>query len=354
MNTSTFTIDERSLRKCYRDLESDINTHYMTSPDGEPLVIVEDHWTYFQMEPIDVFVRNVLASNTPAFTLTKNAAGRYVYRSEELARKYFRTISGAIGVGLLERFTVRNVFVDLFVTACDELKILTWQTYTCSRQGRISDRNAECFNELVEKIRHLAKQPLFRSRIRHAKSDLIRNYSSCERYVRYLFAKKGGSRHMVLRLDLGYRKEYAFDVFTADAKADLKRLLNHRRRNKRLFGDLAGYIWKIEYGAERLLHFHVVLFFTGKNASKHGYWAQQVGLYWQNVITKGRGTFHNCNYHQSEYKKWGIGEVNRSDTVKIGNLLGAIGYFFKTEQCIPIQKSDPQYRTFGKGEEFRD
>lgn len=351
MNTPAFTIDEHSLRKCYHHLESDINTRYITKPDGKPSFVVEDHWTYFQMEPIDEFVRNVLASNTLAFTLTKNAAGRYVYRSEELARKYFRSISGAIGVGLLDRFTVRNVFVDLFVTACDQLEILTWQTHVCSRQGRISDRNAECFNELVEKIRNLAKQPSFRSRIRHTKCDPIRNYASCERYVRNLFAKKGGSRHMVLRLDLGYQKEHAFDVFTANAKADLKRLLNHRRRNKTLFGDLAGYIWKIEYGTERLLHFHVVLFFTHKNAMRHGYWAQQVGLYWQKVITKGRGSFHNCNYHVSEYKKSGIGEVNRSDTVKIGNLLGAIGYFFKTEQCIPIQKSDPQFRTFGKGEE---
>lgn len=350
MTTQPLTIDDISVRACYLQLHSDINTSYTTNSDGKTTVLIQDHWTYAHMGTIDEFVRNVLTSNEPAFTPTVNSSGRTVYKKNELADKYFRTISGAIGVGLHERFDLRNVFVDLFVAASQELNILNWHTHLCSRSGRISDINVECFNELIDLIRFKAKQPDFRSRIRHSKDDLIRNHLSCERYVRYLFAKPGGSRYMVLRLDLGYSKEHAFDIFTADAKADLKRLLNHRRRNKRLFEDLAGYIWKIEYGTDRLLHFHVILFFSYKNASKHGYWAQEIGKYWKSVITKGRGTFHSCNYDISKYRRCGIGEVKRSDTEKIGHLLGAIAYFFKAEQCVPIRKSDPRFRSFGKGE----
>lgn len=350
MSASPSTLNDLSLSECYRQLENNINISYDTHPDGTTSILVEDHWHYHHMPVIDEFVRNVLATTDTAFTCEVSDAGRTYYAQQELARKYFRTVSGAIGVSLHERFDVRNVFVDLFVAACHELKILTWKVHVLSRPGRIADIDAECFNELIHIIRLKSKEPGFRSRIRHAKDDPERNFEECKEYVHYLFNKPGGSRYMVLRLDLGYRTEIGFNIFTQEAKDDLRRLFSHGRQNKRLFGDLAGYIWKIEYGTERLLHFHLILFFSKKNASKHGYWAQEVGEYWQNVITKGRGTFHNCNFDVSKYRRCGIGEVNRHQAEKIGYLLDAIGYFFKVEQCIPIPRSGPRFRTFGKGE----
>jgi hypothetical protein len=350
MSTLPFKLDNLSLRECYGQLENDINISYDTHPDGKTSILVEDHWHYHQMPAIDEFVRNVLGTTSLAFTREIRDSGKIVYVQQELARKHFRIVSDAISIGLHDLFDVRNVFVDLFVSACHELKILTWNIHVLSRPGRIAHVNAECFNELIDFIRLKAKEPAFRSRIRHAKEDPERNFEECKEYVHYLFNKPGGSRYMVLRLDLGYRTEIAFNVFTQEAKDDLRRLFSHGRQNKRLFGDLAGYIWKIEYGTDRFLHFHLVLFFTKKNASKHGYWAQEVGKYWKTIITKGRGTFHNCNFDVSKYRRCGIGEVNRSDTEKIANLIGAIGYFFKAEQCIPIPRSGPHFRTFGKGE----
>ena len=348
MQTQSFTLEDISLIECYREIENSINTSVTIQPDGTSIIQIDDHWTYYHMPTIDQFVRQVLATTTPAFTLEVNALGRTSYHQQELATKYFRTISGTIGVGLHERLDVRNVFVDLFIASCNALKIHSWRIHVMTRPGRIANANAESFNELVDIIRAKAKEPAYRSRIRHSKDDPIRNFEECEKYVHALFAKY--SRYTVMRIDLCYKSEAGFNVFTQDAKADLNRFLRNRRNNRRLFAKMAGYIWKIEYGTGALLHYHLILFFRNMSENTAGYWAGEIGKYWVNVITKGRGRFENCLYSKHKYAKRGIGVINRKETDKIENLIGAIGYLFKEEQCLPIRRNDPQLRTFGKSE----
>jgi hypothetical protein len=221
---------------------------------------------------------------------------------------------------------------------------------------RKSEANAVAFNNLIGTIRRLSKQRPYPSKIWHTQNDWLTNRDSCTAFVASLFSER--SRYAVVRVDLAYLKEHAYEVFTADARADMARLLKHMRRSKKLkkqcperdlFGDLAGYIWKLEYGTDRLLHYHCFFFFREKNGRQAGYWAQEIGKYWVEVITQGRGTFQNCNFRWYGRPDEGIGEVNRHDTAKQENLQRALAYLFKVEQCLPIRKSDTRWRTFGKG-----
>lgn len=79
------------------------------------------------------------------------------------------------------------------------------------------------------------------------------------------------------------------------AQEDLKHFFDNMRNKPSLFDDLVGYIWKLECGELGHDHFHVLLFFTNDRLKNDYHRAKQIGEYWVNVITKGRGRYFNCN-----------------------------------------------------------
>jgi hypothetical protein len=345
-----------SIGSIYQHQEDRCNFDIVEMTIGVPTITLDDHWDFSRLAIIDGFVQKVLETDEPGYIATTGINGRVIWLRQPWVEPYYRSMTSVMTPMLYEHFDVRNVFVDLFLHACSELQIDTWHSYVLAQPGLKANANAIAFNALIETIRHLATQRPFPSRIWHARNDWKASLSSCERFVEKLFTQR--SRYAVVRVDLAYLKEHAFDVFTADARADMSRLLKHIRcgkkrkqecRERDLFANLAGYIWKLEYGTDRLLHFHCFFFFREKNGRQAGYWAQEIGKYWVDVITQGRGTIENCNFHWYRHADEGIGEVNRNDSAKRENLQRALAYLFKAEQCLPIRKSDPRWRTFGKG-----
>lgn len=356
MNTQNQVITDPDSFSLYNELGLRCNAHVKETTPGKTSIVIDDHWDFGRLAIIDEFVRKVLNSNDDGYIETTGSTGHIAWVPQRWIEPYRRTVTTMISPGMHERFDVRNVFVDLFLKACEELKILHWLSYVLGHHGTKREANAMAFNELIATIRRLSKQSPYPSRIWHAENDYRKNFASCVTFVENLFAD--WSRYAVVRVDLGYGKGYASDVYTLHARADMARLLSRMRYGKRvkrdcrerdLFADAAGYVWKLEYGTDRLLHFHCFFFFKKKNGAQAGYWAQEIGKYWVEVITEGRGTFHNCNYHWYGQPDEGIGEVNRNDSLKREKLVKAVSYLFKAEQCLPIRKTDPRWRTFGKG-----
>lgn len=161
------------------------------------------------------------------------------------------------------------------------------------------------------------------------------------------------ARIVVLRVDLYYQKEYWDRINAQDAVADLDRLLENNRCNT-LFRHRLGYIAKLEYGIEKGLHFHLVFFFDGsrRDGAKDIYLAQQIGEYWVNVITKGRGDYWNVNAHRHEYERKdirGIGLINAHQIAQINNLKElVVGYLCKSSQFIR-PKIGPDIRLIRRG-----
>lgn len=355
MNTNLLSPREPSLLSLYQYQEDRCNSHVVEKTTDVPTLILDDHWHFYRLAIIDEFVRMTLETDQPGYIAVTGNNGRVTWLRQAWAAPHFQRVTGTISPLMNDHFDVRNVFVELFLKACSELGICEWANHVLTYPARKQAATALAFNELIETIRRLAKQSPYPSKIWHTRNDWKRNAASCSEFVGRLYEKR--SRYTVVRIDLAYRKEFAFDVFTADARADLARLLKMMRRGKtrkkqcresELFGNLAGYIWKLEYGTDRLLHFHWFLFFSEKNGLKAGYWAQEIGQYWIDVITQGRGTSKNCNYRWYGKPDEGIGEVNRNDVRKRDNLQKAIQYLFKPDQALPIRTSDPRYRTFGK------
>ncbi|OUT14027.1 hypothetical protein B9N64_04780 [Campylobacter concisus] len=144
------------------------------------------------------------------------------------------------------------------------------------------------------------------------------------------------SRLDIVRLDLYYKQESRDEISLESFSNDINHL-NSNKRSNAIFDNIKGYIIKIEQGdkGNNHLHAHALFFINGQkhkeqNAANK---ANQIGRYWNDVITKGKGAYHNCNLN--EYKHNATGRINYDDHKKIEILKqNVVSYLCKGEQSI--------------------
>jgi hypothetical protein len=177
-----------------------------------------------------------------------------------------------------------------------------------------------------------------------------KNYAEYTDYINGLFEHY--SRLVVLRIDFSYRKEIAHTKTFEDIKRDLDKMRNNARHNDTIFKGLEGYIIKIEYGLDKKIHAHTLLFLNGNKrlGSSDVFYAQEIGEYWKNMITEGDGVYWNCNAHKKRYIYNGIGLVEYNDTEKRSYLIKAFQYLCKKTRQAIKPRDKPQAKTLMRGD----
>jgi len=201
-------------------------------------------------------------------------------------------------------------------------------------------------------LRAEVHSPAFKKIIDNANRLLTKNHKSLLSYIHRVFEQH--ARLLVLRVDFGYRLKPRCSVTQADlmteyqqAKKDYQHFVNNQKGN-RLFEYLVGHVWKLEYGLQKGFHYHLILFFDGSKVRQDITLAQQIGEYWQTIITQGRELYFNCNAKKHEYKYLGIGMINHHDTELRNNLNRAAGYLIKIDHFARLSAKSI-HRNFGKG-----
>ena len=165
--------------------------------------------------------------------------------------------------------------------------------------------------------------------------------------VKYMNAlQTNHSKICVVRVDLGYKKPFSGEITLEEANKNLNRLLNNRRGKPVIFEHNVGYIIKKEYTEDKGVHLHGVFMFDGQKVQKDANKADEIGKYWNEQITKDKGTYYNCNRNQ--YPEHGIGMLDHNDTEKRKKLDSAIAYLSKDEQHID-SLSDKKEKSFVRG-----
>ncbi len=174
-----------------------------------------------------------------------------------------------------------------------------------------------------------------------------RRKQSTEKYIDALF--ENNSKICGIRVDLKYKQEFAKDISLDVINRDLKRMLDNRRSNKNVFGNNLGYVIKKEVSDSGNLHLHALFLEDGNKVQKAAYKADQIGKYWNDSITKGKGCYENCN--RRNYENNGIGIIDYKDKEKVNNLKEhVVSYFYKTNtQSIDEIKSNPKDRAIVRG-----
>ncbi|MFY4759644.1 YagK/YfjJ domain-containing protein [Aliarcobacter butzleri] len=173
-----------------------------------------------------------------------------------------------------------------------------------------------------------------------------RRLESTKKYIDDLSKKY--SKLNIVRVDLGYTKEDSKSITFEDASKDLNKMLNNTRSKPTVFGEMVGYITKKELAEEKGVHIHVAIIYNGNIVREDITKAQQIGEYWKNNITKGKGVFHNCS--KNEYKNKAVGVIDYKDKEKRKIFdEKVLTYLCKDEQSIDSLKTNIKDRAFTRG-----
>lgn len=158
------------------------------------------------------------------------------------------------------------------------------------------------------------------------------------------------SKIQVIRLDLSYTKEHAREASLEEINQDLKHLLNNRRTKPSIFENMVGYIAKREYTEDKGPHIHSIFIYDGQKIRKDAHKGDQIGQYWKNEITEGKGIYHNCNREKDKYPECALGMIDHTDDAKRTVLKEkAIAYLCKEEQSVDPIKQSGNERSFSRG-----
>jgi len=223
--------------------------------------------------------------------------------------------------------------------------------------------------EFLEHLKRGVAKDCFKKEIQQKRKAISKNKQSLLRYIESLFEYR--SRLLVLRMDFSYQKDAGGFFTTSDGqRIDLifgtkdKDLLEkwsievREQRNqlikqlkKKYKKDLVGYVWKLEYGADKAFHYHMIFFLDESKHHQDVRIAESIGEMWKHEITNGKGIYWNCNAkkkHFEKNKRIATGKIKHNDQELRENLNIMASYLTKPDYFVKLTLSDGT-RTFGKG-----
>lgn len=349
--------DRNIAKKVYEDLATTV-----FDQNRLPFPRLSREFYALQLARLESFVEDLQKDDAIPFLPCVASDGKSRdFHMSALASAYFPKTPDFISIAsILSPAYDYNEHINVFVECCQSLGLLghrfDWKNKTFAaprhRNTEFDGMSAEdTFNSLVAKLRQACRTQLISAKISARRREADARFQDYANYVNRWFAEC--SRLVVIRLDLFYKAPYATEWTAQAAVEDLNRLISNRRHNA-LFEHMKGYIAKLEYGVEKGLHFHLILFFDGnfRQGTSHVHLAQSIGEYWCQVITQGKGDYWNCNAKYKEFKHLGIigiGDIHYSDTKLRNNLINRVLlYMCKSSQFLK-PKAARGFRTMRRG-----
>lgn len=227
--------------------------------------------------------------------------------------------------------------------------------------------------EFLEHLKRGMAEDSFKKEIQQKRKAISKNKQSLLRYIESLFEYR--SRLLVLRIDFSYQKDAGgFFTTSDDQRIDLifgakhKDLLEkwsievREQRNqlikklkKKYKKDLVGYVWKLEYGADKAFHYHMIFFLDESKHHQDIRIAESIGEMWKHEVTNEKGIYWNCNAKKKQFEKnrrIATGKIKHDDKELRENLNIMASYLTKPDYFVKLTLSDGA-RTFGKGSKPR-
>ena len=311
--------------------------------DAKQLIIHQDFENF--RPAIERFVLKVVHSEKLGYAIKKDSSGRPIVRELAFGQQHFSALKAYVQAFIPGYYF--SPHVELFFQCCRYLSVGDWASL--KPQDRLSSGLfvGEIFNCLLCELRKGVKRRKFTRKLAARELTTDRAFKSCKNYFNTLMDVY--ARLLVLRVDFGYRKDYAASVSPKELKSDLKRFLDSKRTSPRLT-TLVGYIWRLEYGDEKKLHLHMVFFLNGSESQNDPWLAEEYGKQWQSSCASGMGIYFNCNRKKLGYKFLGVGRIEYHSYEKRWNFINkALAYLAKKEQYI-LSKLTRSMRCMGHGE----
>lgn len=201
----------------------------------------------------------------------------------------------------------------------------------------IRNDNVDKYNQLVRCLRQAVRSQQFKKRKDYWGRNMRTRTHESLSYVRDISCTY--AKVLVIRLDVHYGAAFALHgarrepVNFEETLQHRAQFINYIKKNY----PVLGYISKTEYGSVKSFHHHILLFLDGQKVRKDITIAQALGEHWVNEITKGRGTYWNCNARKRNYRKLAIGMLYHKDVDKWDQLEVVVKYFCKIDHYIRVK-----------------
>lgn len=276
-------------------------------------------------------------------------------RELRLGKRYYRLVNE-----WLERYSDLYCYsarVEVFYDVCKEFELIGKYPFCLGEPGALARadgvRYMDVFNMLIDEIRVRCQTREFKERERLREFNAERNKQNVLAMEEEMFSPETGrSRWLILSLTLGYEPKFRRWITPQTVQQHRDRLFDARRFNKLIFG-IKNYVWAIEQGEDTGLHLHVILFYSADH-NHDEFIAKQIGDYWENVVTQGKGDAWNSNeaWLKARYKNRygvGVGQINWNETEKREVLRKLLVYLAKSEQYLMLKAAEGMH-TFGMGQ----
>lgn len=322
---------------------------------GKSKTIIHKGYASGHLFGIEKFVQKIERGWEGGFIEVRTRySGMTRIRELYLGKNYYRSMNGWLErYSDIHRYSAR---VEVFYEACKELGLIGRGLFSFGQPSDVASADGalylDVFNMLIEVIRARCKTREYkeRERLRLVNADKnVRNVLEAEEAM--FCNETGRSRWLVLSLTLRYKPEFRRWITIEDVQRHRDRFFKARRFNKLMSG-IKWYVWAIEQGEDTGLHLHVIVFYLPE--SNHDeYIAKQIGEYWVDAVTEGRGDYWNSNagWLKKLYEKKhgvGVGQINRNDVKKREALQINLAYLAKAEQYLLIKGTEHTH-LFGMG-----
>ncbi|HBN8607964.1 YagK/YfjJ domain-containing protein [Pseudomonas aeruginosa] len=284
---------------------------------------------------IERLINAIKRIDSQAFRITYSKHGDEQV-SETRLSKYFDGIEQMIMLFEGDVEYQYSWHLSIFQHACQAIGVeLSPCGITCMSEDEARYLStSETLNELTNCVRALCTQKRFKRRESDQRYLAVQQEIDSVRYVDAVLDRY--ARTCVVRVDLYYRTEAQARLRVERVFDDLSRLIAERERNV-IFDHEIGYICSVEQGEDRGYHIHAAFFFNGSEVSADIYRAQRIGELWER-ITRGQGSFHNCNLDKDRYRdRLGLGLIHRRDHRARGHVHYAMRYLVKNDQQLRLR-----------------
>lgn len=322
--------------------------------DGTTKAITNEYDLAQLVMQIGKFAGQLAKSKETLFsTRTNRFNGKKIIHSKQLGKRFLLLFNADIE-GIFRHFPAHH-FDPHFSAVIDALsnrKLANVAPVMHTLPDSEIVRLVDTLNGCVTAIRDKVNSAAFKANVRNFRRSADKNTKELLKYIRLLF--RDHSRLLVLRIDLGYRKEFCngiqktSDISLADVKQHWAKLLKHLDK---LLPEKSkiGFARKIEFALLKSHHIHLMLFLDGSIVREDITLARLVGEAWMSEeITGGRGIYFNCNAKKDQYTHLGIGMVAHDDLERRRGLEIAAQYLTKPDYYIKLAEQTVG-QVFAKG-----
>lgn len=310
---------------------------------GKHFRVDNDHLIPRMVVAIDNAMHELAKSRGDQFRLVKTCWGRNTLKCSPVATKLIEC-ARTCDQSLVRQYLSRHKFSPYF-----EAFERYWPRFSWLRAPIVPDEIVE-INRWVGELRAELKASSFREEVEKQRRTANKNAEGMRQFIGAMFRHR--AKILVVRVDLGYKHDpddrSATWVPPSDelVKKQLQRMFRYIRRN---VPGKPRIVWKLEWGAKKGHHVHLMVLCRGDEVREGATWGRVIGEQWLK-ITKDAGSYWNCHSNEALFEslgRRGIGLITYADEQRRKNLMAVAMYMVKADVYARFV-SPSIARTFGK------